>query len=378
MTAFDIYSAIGGVGEDILEESEDPVRRRINFLPIATVAACIAIFAAGAYFMGNSGNIDTLPEEPGTGRVTDITGSEETITHTVTAVPETGKADEAGEAVETVPASESEGTWSREPYTLTEELITETEPAINTEVSAPNYGEVTTVAPTVTVTMFTSTEQAEQTEQAKPSLLDEQMPPPFEELHESGGDANMLFYSTVNMKLNYLDMSFIDLVGFDTALEWLNETSSSKGELTSVGEVGNLYSFIRHFEIPDETVRELLESMRMSREEDFSDKEIDLLLSGDNVTVAKYFASEYAIVVGENLYSPYWLYNHTAAAYEQAGITPGMVSETAEKYPVFYITADARAAFEEKLSAFTGKEIVLKRPQEIAATAVIIDEPIIE
>lgn len=57
MNEFDIFSAIGGVGEDILEEAETAVRRKINMIPMAAAAACIAVLAAGIY-IANSGSDD--------------------------------------------------------------------------------------------------------------------------------------------------------------------------------------------------------------------------------------------------------------------------------------------------------------------------------
>ena len=50
MTAFDIYSAIGGVDEDMLEETEAPLRRKININRVAAIAACLAVAAAGIFF----------------------------------------------------------------------------------------------------------------------------------------------------------------------------------------------------------------------------------------------------------------------------------------------------------------------------------------
>lgn len=59
MNAFDIYSAIGGIDEGFLEESETPLKRKISFIPIASVAACIAIIAAGVYI---SKEADSQPD----------------------------------------------------------------------------------------------------------------------------------------------------------------------------------------------------------------------------------------------------------------------------------------------------------------------------
>lgn len=59
MTAFDIYSAVGGVGEDILEESETVPKKKITkIIPLMTAAACFAVFAAGLSHALRSDNIE--------------------------------------------------------------------------------------------------------------------------------------------------------------------------------------------------------------------------------------------------------------------------------------------------------------------------------
>lgn len=91
MTGFDIYSAVGGTDEKFLEESETPCKRKINFLPIASVAACVAIIAAGVYIsMGSDSQPDvtyeiTTAEISNETTVTDITV--ETFGMTTSALP---------------------------------------------------------------------------------------------------------------------------------------------------------------------------------------------------------------------------------------------------------------------------------------------------
>ena len=67
MTGFDIYSAIGGTNEKFLEESEIPYKRKINLLPIASAAACIAVIAAGTF-------ITIRESEPQTDVTPDVIG----------------------------------------------------------------------------------------------------------------------------------------------------------------------------------------------------------------------------------------------------------------------------------------------------------------
>jgi len=143
---------------------------------------------------------------------------------------------------------------------------------------------------------------------------------PQDDIPESS--PNVDIYATTDLKLGFISMSFVNLVDYDEFDEWINSTSSSVSEYTSVAEAANLYSFIKRFEIPEDKVREILISERNGNEdEDFSDDDIDILLSGDNEAIAEHFAADTAIRKGENLYSIYWMQNHTAEDYTAAGIT---------------------------------------------------------
>lgn len=64
MTAFDIYSAIGNVSEDILEESETaPKKNIIRIIPVLAAAACFAVLAVGLNrTLRNDGIEEYVPE----------------------------------------------------------------------------------------------------------------------------------------------------------------------------------------------------------------------------------------------------------------------------------------------------------------------------
>lgn len=178
---------------------------------------------------------------------------------------------------------------------------------------------------------------------------DIEMPVPFE---NEGGDLNSDFYSTVNLKLGYIDMSFVNLVDVDEFESWLNSTSSSSSELTSVGEVANLYSFIKHFDIPGDIVRENLVNMRNGSADDFSDEEIDLIISGDDEAVAAHFAADTAILKGSNIYSLKWVYNHSIEDYAAARITTAEIEATLPMFDKLTLTDEAAQAIEMKISSY--------------------------
>ncbi|MDE7293246.1 MAG: hypothetical protein K2N72_02355 [Oscillospiraceae bacterium] len=179
---------------------------------------------------------------------------------------------------------------------------------------------------------------------------DAPMPSPFS---DGGGDENRDFYAYVSIKLDYIDMDFLNLVGFDTAMEWIYSTSGATSELTSVDEAANLYSFIKHFDIPDETVRETLIKLRNETESDFSDEEIDLLLSGSNEDIAEYFAADTAIVKGSDIYSLKWVYYHTPDEYAACGISMKEISSARQNFEQIALTPDAKKAVTQKLEAYT-------------------------
>ncbi|MCM1523534.1 MAG: hypothetical protein NC120_03655 [Ruminococcus sp.] len=200
-----------------------------------------------------------------------------------------------------------------------------------------------------TNTTDTTIERSEPVSVSTIEYQDIEMPVPFE---NEVGDLNADFYSTVNLKLGYIDMSFVDFVGVDEFENWLNNTSSSLSELTSVGEVANLYSFIKHFDVPSDFVRENLVNMRNGSADDFSDEEIDLIVSDDDEAVARHFAADTAILKGSNIYSLKWVYYHTPADYAANGIT---VEELETALPMFdrvTLTSEAEQAIEMKINSY--------------------------
>lgn len=87
MTAFDIYSALGNVSEELLEESELPVTRAKpkGVLYMTAAAACFAVLAVGLHFALNDsgiaapdqGEVVTIGETHVTADVTQYTSPEE-------------------------------------------------------------------------------------------------------------------------------------------------------------------------------------------------------------------------------------------------------------------------------------------------------------
>lgn len=89
----------------------------------------------------------------------------------------------------------------------------------------------------------------------------------------------------------------------------------------------------------------------------YDDKDISIFVSGDRKKIAEAFASDYSIVVGENVFSPMWLYYHTAEDYKAAGIDPYAMHSLLEKYADLGLTEEAWRAFRKKFILYAYSEM---------------------
>jgi hypothetical protein len=202
------------------------------------------------------------------------------------------------------------------------------------------------------------------------------MPAPFE---YEGGDGNHEFYlpnvqklhetgSSVQTFANYLGVTREDFVeSFGERLRgryW--ETQDDWMRIT------NLFTLVIEFDIPNDVVETYFREYNNMQdsfnkmfnvddysERKFTDAEMEAILSRDPARVLEQFATQYAIVIDDMAYAPVWLYLSHPGDYERVGITPEMVAEKLELYAAFNFSAEARAAFEEKLSEFIGEAVEL-------------------
>ena len=332
MNELDIYSAIGGVGEDILEEAEAAVSqkgsRKISMIPLTAAAACIAVLGLGIYFANRNDNIIIEPGNTGINSITTVPALPE-FSEITTTVPEIHRTD-SGHTVTTVP----------------EELIS-----------------VTTVPPC-----------------GFPAYTEETMPDPFNIGPDSGGDQYANFLQPCNWTLDSIPGELCDLRYYDEVNRWSYRHWDSKAEIpSSIKDYMNIYAFITDFDITREEAETALKyylysddpQIRITREE------FDIIFSGDVALITKTFASEYSIVIGENIYSPEWVYFHSAEDYKAAGITPEMLAEKIDLYSEILFTDEARLAFSEKLSAYIGRTVVVKPvifPEKVETIPEIIED----
>ena len=132
-----------------------------------------------------------------------------------------------------------------------------------------------------------------------------------------------------------VDGVLVDYVGQERVHEWYDSISGTD-EYNRVNEDFNILSFIQEFDIPKEKFIELtqgsvtdslLEALEISYDEyleeyGYTDSQIDALYSGDQAKINEAFCGEMACYNPKDgkLYSIYWLSDHTAEDYDQAGI----------------------------------------------------------
>ena len=247
----------------------------------------------------------------------------------------------------------------------------------------------------------TSEEIVQQIEQTQPVLQEEHensyesfgMPEPFEGM---GGDGNHGFYMPCINKIDgfggFFEQVFDEYLGGEYIGKWgdiINSTyllDPKLYDITSLMDFINLFEVIISNDIPNDVVISAIDKHneftmnnynesyikfyqfddeRHERAKEvlarqiFSQEDIDALLTRDEAIVTAHFATNAAIITDNNIFTPFWLYCHTAEDYEEAGITPEMIEEKLEMYAAFEFSNEAEAAFEEKLSSFIGAEVSL-------------------
>ncbi len=138
-----------------------------------------------------------------------------------------------------------------------------------------------------------------------------------------------------NLLYHTFDPLLVDYVGMDNFEAWMEQD----GEKCSA----NIVSFVQYFQIPEETLRELVtqsasgvddayyEATGLTPEDVFgvtilNDEQINAIYSGDEAKVETAFAGYLAVDAEDrSRYSINWLENHSAEDYLKAGIKPESV-----------------------------------------------------
>lgn len=222
----------------------------------------------------------------------------------------------------------------------------------------PDTSAESSETPDKTESKSDETENAEN-ENPQYASLDEKMPAPFLTGINMDGDENADFYQPCNRVLDNIPVELMRLRNETEVSNWVNSFPSIAVAPSSITEYANIYSFITSFDISKEEAETALSVYLNSDDEQIkiTREEFDTIFSGDIAAVTNTFASDYSIVIGKSVYCPNWIYTHSTDDYAMAGITADVVAEKTSAYSNFNLTEDARIAFADKLSAFTGETI---------------------
>ncbi len=196
-------------------------------------------------------------------------------------------------------------------------------------------------------------------------ITDTSMPLPFEHYDSR---YNSIFHDLWINKFTTISNKLLELSDNDKDLELMNKLSETRCETpyTLDGNDGimNLYWWMKELDVSvDEVCRAIEKNNEYYRtREDFNDiiytiEELAAIQSGDRKMIAETFASEYCIIVGENVFSPKWLYYHTAEDYKAAGIDPYSMHSLLEKYSELGLSEEAWRAFRKKLILYAYSEM---------------------
>lgn len=251
-----------------------------------------------------------------------------------------------------------------------EQLIDELQTTKQTEVSAVQGAETTAAASTEEPSQTTLVGLAESkgtaAEQSTSDTEDplSEMPEPFEGGFD--GAAAEMYLMPVPNKINEIPPELMTWRDDKEVNDWLSDAEAvmtlvrdKNAPPISLSAYANVYSFIHSFDITREEGEAILTAYH-----NYTEEELDAIFSSDLKLICKTFANEYVIAVGEKLYSPQWVYRHSAEDYKAEGISPETLTGKASLYAEFPFSDEARAAFEAKLSAYTGENISLAKLDE--------------
>jgi len=199
--------------------------------------------------------------------------------------------------------------------------------------------------------------------------------------HQGGGDGYKEYAHWGNDKIMNIPGFIIDsyekyLGERELSWEWWDYRVSGAPRFPGIMNFDNIYSLAVMHDIPIEIVVAIIDeynefSIKIAREQaerrgdsldrDFlpyyTEEDKAFLLTQDEEIILKHFASPYAIVIRDKVYTPAWLYLHTLEDYEAAGITPEIIEEKLKLYSGINIPDEAAEALSEKLSEFMGRDV---------------------
>lgn len=201
--------------------------------------------------------------------------------------------------------------------------------------------EITPTAPTddyaqiVTDILSTTKPNVSDTTVSETQKPDEDIMPELVPLNGDGigGDEYAPFFYPLELKFSGIDKSLHNLRKDVDLEEWVDTLPLDNENGVRPDESVNVYSFIKAFGITREEAEKAFEPVLDSGDDQLiTRQELDVFFSGDEEAIAQTLASEYTIVVGDRMYTPYWLYCHSIDDYIAAGITPEEIKKRESLY----------------------------------------------
>ena len=136
-----------------------------------------------------------------------------------------------------------------------------------------------------------------------------------------GGDDG--FYSRRYSIFFSIESTMITLVDREEYDAWYHTFDRPAAGGTRNSNEYNVYTLIHEFSIPREEVERICEEHTNMFPDDiyFTDEMVEVLYTGTELEVYRYFANPCAVMVGKDAFPPQWLATHTAEEYREVGIT---------------------------------------------------------
>lgn len=209
------------------------------------------------------------------------------------------------------------------------------------------------------VTSSAETSENEDTESFLEDNSLDDMPEPFALNSEGDSEEKDGFYKPYDVFYYSVPTLIMDLAAEDNFDEWIRTFDFEGG--TRDGEEFSIVTYVKEFGIAKDMVTAAIEENLAAARKNGIENPVSPLsteqinaIYGTQTEIDKVFLSEFSILLEGRIYTPEWLYTHSVSDYTTAGLTPQMVSDKLPIYKSIPFTVEAKEAFSEKLTAFTG------------------------
>lgn len=158
-----------------------------------------------------------------------------------------------------------------------------------------------------------------------------------------------------------LTSEILDLVSRDKYTAWINSHNekkiASKERITPL----TILDFVNEFDISEE---QLLSVIAEDNDPAWTiiREDVDVIYSGNPELINRTFMNKYSILHDDKIYTPQWMYEHTAAEYTEAGLSNYEVTSIMVKMKKLPFKDEAVKAMEDKYKEFQSsiKETAVK------------------